>query len=444
MTEQARQPDEGRATAEKTRAGNYFVANYPPFSFWKEELKSRVEDVLVEPPRPNVPLGLYVHVPFCRQRCDFCYFKVYTDKNASAVTRYLDGVLRELDLYKDGAAIRGRKPTFVYFGGGTPSYLSSDQLEMLFEGLRDRLPWDDVEEVAFECEPGTLSEKKAHTLKRLGVTRLSFGIENFDPGILERNNRAHRGEEIYRVYGYARDAGFPLINIDLIAGMVGETDANWQHCIAETLKLAPDMVTIYLMEIPYNTTIYQRMRAHDREEAPVADWATKRRWVDEAFRAFEQHGYRVSSTTTALKGEGEFVYRDRLWKGADLLSLGVSSFSHLSGVHYQNLASFEGYLESVERGVRPIQRAYALSPDEQLIREFVLQLKLGRLSIAAFRDKFGVDVRERFREPLETHRRDGMIDWDDEHVFTSREGLFQIDRLLWDFFLPEHVTERYA
>ena len=116
----------------ETTAGNYFVANYPPFAFWKPEFIPQFENALSTlNSQPSTPLGLYTHIPFCRKRCHFCYFKVYTDKDSSEVRGYLDALLKELTVYASKPVIGGRKPKFVYFGGGTPSYLSPDQLKFL-------------------------------------------------------------------------------------------------------------------------------------------------------------------------------------------------------------------------------------------------------------------------------------------------------------------------
>src|SRR6185436_7388745 len=115
--------------------------------------------------------------------------------------------------------------------------------------------WRSAEEITFECEPGTLTESKIASIRKIGVTRLSLGVENFDDAILEANGRAHRSAEIGRSYAFARSLEFPQINIDLIAGMLGETDKNWRACIQRTLELDPDSVTIYQMELPFNTTI---------------------------------------------------------------------------------------------------------------------------------------------------------------------------------------------
>ena len=431
--------------AAATKTGNYFVANYPPFSTWRVEHAHVATERLAQPPAEGAPFGLYVHIPFCRKRCDFCYFRVYTDKNADAVHRYLDAVVEEARMHAQQAAVRGRAPQFVYFGGGTPSYLSVDQLTRLFDGLHQHIAWHGAEEVTFECEPGTLQEQKVHALKDMGVTRLSLGVENFDADILARNNRAHRAKEIDRAYGFARDAGFRQINIDLIAGMIGETDDNWRRCIDRTLDLAPDSVTIYQMEIPFNTTVAKRMKDGEQEIAPVADWETKRRWVDEAFAALEAEGYYVGSAYTAARGDdATFMYRDGLWHGADLLGLGVASFGHIGGVHYQNVHDFDPYLERVEAGTLPVHRALQLTDDQRLIREFILQLKLGSVDTRPFHDKFGVDPLQRFAAPLKQHEDNGYLRIDGSRVELARHGLLQVDRLLHDFFPDEHREVRYA
>src|SRR5262249_51997237 len=158
---------------EKTGLGNYFVANYPPFSFWKPAYLANAKAALQAGPSPKTPLGLYLHIPFCRKRCKFCYFRVYTDKNARDVETYAHALIKEVELYSRMPILGGRALHYVYFGGGTPSYLSASQLRDLLERLQAILPWDRAREVTFECEPGTLQQHKLATLKELGVTRLS-------------------------------------------------------------------------------------------------------------------------------------------------------------------------------------------------------------------------------------------------------------------------------
>ncbi len=429
----------------ETEVGSYFISNYPPYSQWGTGEVSHAEEVISKVPGKDTPLGLYLHIPFCRKRCKFCYFRVYTDKSAKEVEVYVDALTREMALYKDQAVFSNRPLRFVYFGGGTPSYLGSRQLKSLVDRLEESVTWADAEEVTFECEPGTLSEPKVAALKDVGVTRLSLGVENFNADVLEENGRAHRSDEIFRAYEWIQGAGFSQVNIDLIAGMVGETDSNWKDCIEKTLELSPDSVTIYQMELPYNT-VYSQSILSDGQTSPVADWEQKRAWVKYAFEQLEQNGYEVSSGYTMVKSSNNknFSYRDSLWHGSDMVGTGVASISHVGGVHYQNLDRLEDYVEAIDQGRLPINRAYPLKPKELLIRELILQLKLGVIDAGYFRNKFGVEILEEFSPAFKRWSEEGFMSWDGDRIEVSREGIIRIDGLLPEFFLPEHQGKRYT
>ncbi|MDY3557551.1 coproporphyrinogen III oxidase family protein [Gemmata sp. JC673] len=451
------------AEQEKTGLGNYFIANYPQFSFWSSSYLPDAERAVNSPPRPSVPLGLYLHIPFCRKRCKFCYFRVYTDKNASDISVYLNAITKEVELLSKTACVGGRPLDYVYFGGGTPSYLSASQLDGLMTRLRAIMPWDQAREVTFECEPGTLQKHKLETLRAHGITRLSLGVENFKPEILQYNGRAHSEDEIYRAFGWARELGFPQINIDLIAGMVGEDWDNWKRCVAKLLDLQPDCVTVYQMELPYNTEFSKALRVKDgaartsldliqpaegtvSPAGNVADWPTKRAWTKYAFDELVKNGYEVSSATTVVKSKAntKFVYREALWRGADMFGTGVASFGHVNGVHMQNLDTWEAYVGRLEAGELPLGRAFPTTERDRLIREVVLLLKTGHLDVNYFLDKYGVDIRTEFREPLAKLDREGWLKVTEEGVDCTPEGLIQIDRHLPAFFDPQYLSSRYT
>jgi oxygen-independent coproporphyrinogen-3 oxidase len=364
------------------------------------------------------------------------------------VDQYLAMLGREWELYADRPALAGRPFNFVYFGGGTPSFLSTRQLETLVKRVTASRSWGTAEEITFECEPGTITRAKLAAIKHIGVTRLSLGVENFDDRILELNGRAHRSPEIDQVYRDARHLHFPQINIDLIAGMLGETDANWSACVRRTIELAPDSVTIYQMELPYNTTISKDLLKRGGQFAdPVAAWATKRRWVQEAFEALEQAGYTVGSAYTAVKdpAKARFLYRDRLWQGADMVGLGVASFGHINGVHLQNVDTWETYSAALERGEIPLGRAYRPTDEERMIREFILQLKRGSVDPTQFARKYRVDLLDRFRSQLASLEADGYLASATEDLIAlTRDGLLRVDVLLRRFFLPQHSGIRYT
>ena len=429
----------------KTEVGSYFVANYPPFSVWSPSHLPAVNEAFDNPPQNDARLGLYLHIPFCRKRCKFCYFRVYTDKNADDVETYLSALSREIDLYADRRGLKGRQFEFVYFGGGTPSFLSNAQLERVIERINHRWTWSSAKEVTFECEPGTLKESKLETIKKIGVTRLSLGVEHFDDEILSSNGRAHKSPEIFRAWEWIRNVGFPQVNIDLIAGMLGETEDKWKYAVEQAIKLDADSVTIYQMEVPFNTTIAREAKAAGGV-SPVASWAQKRAWVDYAFKQFEAQGYKVSSAYTLVRPERHagFVYRDSLWHGADLVGTGVASFGHFQGVHYQNVDTWEQYIEKIEGGQLPLNRALPITEHQKLIREMILQLKTGQIDASYFRQKFGEEIRQEFAPQFSSLVAENFAEIAGDKISLNRQGLLRVDSLLHRFFEPEFQNVRYT
>jgi oxygen-independent coproporphyrinogen-3 oxidase len=430
----------------KTEVGSYFISNYPPFSAWSTDQVEEVRAALMSPPA-DVPLGLYLHIPFCRKRCKFCYFKVFTEKNSTEVERYLAALSREIELVSKLPVMGSRPFRFVYFGGGTPSFLSSRQLERLVDRLRANVSWDAAEEVTFECEPGTLSEAKVKTLREIGVTRLSLGVEHFDDEILRENGRAHESPEIYKAWPWIQAAGFANTNIDLIAGMVGDTTEKWRETVRRAVELSPDSVTIYQMELPFNT-VYSKDILGGVIETPVADWPTKREWLDYAYDALAAAGYSVSSAYTMVKHPERvnFSYRDNLWRGSDLLATGIASFGHISGVHYQNHPEWEQYCGSLEASELPLNRALAITPHQRLVREMILQLKKGYLDVGYFRKKFGVDIVEEWQDAWSGYEAEELatLDAGRNRIELTRQGLLRVDSMLPAFFEPQHQGVRYT
>lgn len=430
----------------KTEVGSYFISNYPPYSQWKKDALHEIEAALTSPPKAETPLGLYLHIPFCRKRCKFCYFKVFTDNRASDIELYVQALSREIELVSQLPVMGSRPFRFVYFGGGTPSFLSPKQLTSLVDRLRSSVHWDDAEEVTFECEPGTLSQPKVQAIRDMGVTRLSLGVENYSDAILQENGRAHLAPEVYKAWDWIVDAGFPNVNIDLISGMVGETWDNWKDNIRRVIDMSPESVTIYQMELPFNT-VYSKDILGEKIETPVADWPLKRAWVDYAFDELAAAGYHVSSAYTMVKDPAKvnFSYRDNLWMGSDLLATGIASFGHVSGVHYQNLPEWDQYIQPLtEQGQLPLGRAYTPTPHQALIREMILQMKKGHLEVTYFREKFAVDIVSHWQDEWNMHAENGMLEIEDDTIRLTRKGLLQVDSLLPVFFETDHQGVRYT
>ncbi len=432
------------APAPEPVAGNYFVAVYPPFSAWQSNQAPALHEALARPASAE-PLGVYVHLPFCRRKCDYCYYLSYIAQPADVVDRYLETVVRELALYADRPGVEGRSPAFVYFGGGTPSSLSSTQIRRLVAGLRRGLAWNGIEEVTFECAPRSVRPEFVETLREAGVTRLSMGVQSFDDELLRLNGRVHLADDVARAYEIIRRGDFAWVNLDLMCGLLGETEDQWRESVRRVIELAPDGVTIYQTEIPHNTRTYRDLKARAGLAEPVS-WDTKRHRLEEGFRELERAGYTVVSGYNAVKDprRHRFCYQDYLWRGADMLGLGVGAFGYFGGVHAQNEVTLEEYQSAVARGEIPVKRAFELSAQDRIVREFVLRLKTGEVPLAPFRDRFGANLQEMFAQPLRALAEEGWLKSTEEAVKLTRAGLVRVDRLLSHFYDPRFQSVRYT
>lgn len=424
--------------------GNYFIAVYPPFSAWQPAHVPALETALSKtcPPRP---VGLYVHLPFCQKKCDYCYYLSYIGKTAEAVDRYIGTLELELNLYAKRPALRGRPISFIYFGGGTPSMLTSCQARRLGNGLHSALPWDNVEEVTFECAPRSVRRDLLENLRKIGVTRLSMGVQSFDNMVLKRNGRIHLSEDVRRAFALIQEAGFDWVNLDLMVGLMGETRESWRYSIRQIIDLGPESVTLYQTEIPCNTQLYWDWRGGGLPSAPVP-WEIKRMRLAYGFNELERAGYTVVSGYAAVKDpiRHRFLYQHDLWHGGDMLGLGVGSFGYFDGVHYQNEVTIEKYKDKVGRQFLPIKRALSLSDRDRLVREFILQFKRGQVATRPFQTRFGADITRVFARPLEELAAEGLLTVSSEGVRLTRAGLLQVDRLLPRFYDPQYRDVRYT
>ncbi len=263
-------------------------------------------------------------------------------------------------------------------------------------------PWNEAAEVTFECAPKTTTERKLAVLHEMGVTRISLGVQQLDDAVLKQNDRIHLVHDVERAYSAIQHIGFQTVNIDLMVGLVGETEQSFRKSLERIIEMKPNSVTIYQMEIPQNTPLYRALRDGSLE-SELTTWSVKRARLGHAFTQLEQAGYTIRSAYTAVRDpeQNRFLYQYDQYHDADLLGIGVASFSYLAGVHYQNITSLEEYLTSLSSDRLPLHRAYPLDDDERLVREFVLQLKLGQIEARYFRDKFDVEICQRFAEPLQ-------------------------------------------
>lgn len=430
---------------EEPLAGNYFVAAYPPFSVWSRTHLPAFTQVLEQAPAHDARLGFYVHLPFCQHKCDYCYYLSYIHQKPEVINHYLETLVREYKLYAAHPAVAGREVSFAYFGGGTPSLLTPAQVRFLGDNLKGLLDWSKVREITYELAPRSVRPNLLKALVEIGVNRFSMGVQSFDNSLLKMNGRVHMVEDVERAYQMMRQHGIDWINLDLMVGLVGETGKLWVESVKRMIELEPESVTIYQTEIPYNTTLYHDMKS-GKLAGEVVPWSVKRRRLAMAFQMLEAAGYTIVSGYAAVKDpvRHRFHYQHDLWHGADMLGLGVASFGYLGGTHVQNAASLPEYQAKVEGGELPVTRAYALEASDRLVREFIMQLKLGRVEVSPFREKFGLNIRDVFAQPLDNLEKREFLRCDDSGIALTRRGLLQVDRLLPEFYDSRYANLRYS
>ena len=455
--------------AAQSERGSYFVAAYPPFSQWTADALEDYRRAREQPESAPAPsLGLYVHIPFCVDRCRYCYYLSYDragrtdraddrgdldrgdldrgDLDRGALDRYVDALVAELATYAERPAIAGRELDFVYFGGGTPSLLSRSALERLFAGLQSALPLTGAREVTFECTPRSVTPAKMELLRAVGVTRLSLGVQQLDDEVLARNGRVHLVRHVEAAYDAIRRAGFPIVNLDLMVGLVGETEVSLMRSLERVIGMDPESVTIYQMEIPPNTPLYRDLESGRQSAGELADWEEKHRRLTLAFDRLAAAGYSPISAYAMVRDPERhpFLYQREQYHGADLLGIGASAFGYVQGVHHQNAASLRRYVEAVEAGELPLDRAYRLDHADRLVREVVLQLKLGRLDRGELRERFGVDVLDCFLDCLEPLLQAGWLTVDGNEIRLTPLGVPRVDHLIPAFYREAHRGVRYS
>jgi oxygen-independent coproporphyrinogen III oxidase len=402
-------------TSELTRRG--FVINYPHFRHWRREAGA-------EGLSPK-PLNIYVHLPYCLQRCAYCHFKTTTLRKTqmSEIDRYVSALCREIDLASARFRLRERQTISVYFGGGTPTLLSGDNIDRIMETLRRNLTLDDIE-INFEAEPVSLNRRKADILKRHGVNRINLGIQSFCDEIVFRTGRRDTEKQAREAIEIALSTG-AVVNIDLISGLLGETPETWAYSIRRALETGAPSITIYKLEVYANTEYYAELR---RQNISLPSDDEELEFARHAFDQLYAAGYEPVNFFTFTKGGGSVQrHITTKWQGTDVYAFGSSAFGTLGNWAYQNTLELDRYAELVEQGVLPIFRGYVYNALELMTRDVILGMKLVRFDRRAFMARHGLDVMRLCGPAIRKLEDDEFLTVDDEAIVLSRKGILYGD-----------------
>ncbi len=318
------------------------------------------------------PIGLYLHIPFCRQRCDFCAFYLELYRKGAADT-FLQALRTEVRLQAAQERINGRAFQSVYFGGGTPTTLRAGQLTDILADIRQYLPLTPQCEITVEAQPGTVSQSDLSTLFDAGVNRMSFGAESMQDEELVGIGRPALAREIVEAVLWAREAGFTNINLDLMYGLPDQTLQSWKDTIGQCLELAPEHFSCYALTVEEGTRLAHDIR-HHRVQAPddsiqvAMDQTAQSMLNDAGYQQYEISNY-------AKPG---FACRHNLlyWTHGDYLGLGPSAQSLVNGVRFGNVANLTSYQTALAQQTLPTQDESVLTKEEQLRDAVIFGLRL--------------------------------------------------------------------
>ena len=364
------------------------------------------------------PAGIYIHIPFCRSRCSYCDFAtgIY---NVDVAERYIASVAREIDSYTETST--PAQVDAIYLGGGTPSLLTSDQLELLLDAVHRRFQVADNVEVTLEMNPGTVTEETLWAFRQLGVNRASFGAQTFNDYELARLGRSHTAQQTRETFRLLRKTGFDNVSLDLIAGLPGQTVEEWQRNVDEALSMRSEHLSFYLLEVHEGTPLANHIRT-GLQPTPDEDLAAEmyELMLDQASEAGYRH-YEISNL--CLPGY-ESRHNTKYWTGSPYFGFGCSAHSY-DGVaaRWSNERDVGGYVSLIEAGKSPIVERRELNEDDRQSEAVFLGLRMMEgYNVRDYQNRFGVDLIERHRENLKRFTDAGLVELDNDVLRLTRSG----------------------
>ena len=320
-------------------------------------------------PSRRGPLGVYLHIPFCRQRCSYCSFNT-GPYHPAAMDRFHSALLDEIDLVGEAAWAGDVTIGTVFFGGGTPSLLEPIELETILDRLRKRFALDPGAEVTVECNPESLTRAKAEGYRLAGVNRLSLGVQSLDDDLLVRLGRLHSSDDARRAFDAARSAGVDNVSLDLMYGLPGQDVARWESTVREVLAWRPEHLSAYALTLDEGSRwAGEGVAGLPGEETVTAQyWALARMAREAGYEHYEISNY----ARRGFRSRHNQVY----WRAEEYLALGPGACGFLGDVRYGNVKPVERYCTALEAGGLPLGTHEVLTPAQRKAEKVILGLRL--------------------------------------------------------------------
>ena len=383
-------------------------------------------------------LGIYIHIPFCKQKCYYCDFVSFLNKK-EYIEKYIETLRREIDGYD----LSNYNITTIYIGGGTPSRIPSEKIQEILEKIRQKISknqtrWEDIE-ITIELNPGTVDEEKIKKYKKIGINRLSIGLQSTNNKLLKEIGRIHTFEDFKDTYNTVKKVGFENINVDLMIGLPNQTISDVKESLNEIIKLNPTHVSVYSLIVEENTKMEQLI---NNKELQLPDEELERQMYWYVKNTLELNGYNHYEISNFAKKGKESKHNLNCWEQKEYIGLGLAAYSYLNGVRYGNTSDIEKYInvqdflnssELEESGIRIVDEVQSL---EDKRKEYMLLSlrKIDGVSIQNFKEKFVENPIFLFRKELEKLVNEKLITIDGDSIKLTNKGL-DLANIVWEEFV---------
>lgn len=330
--------------------------------------------------------GLYLHIPFCEKKCIYCDF--YSIERTEEIETFTDNLCQEITLRAQQQQSSPLAET-VFFGGGTPSLLSPAQMEKIMTTVRKNFPIADTAEITMECNPGTVTRDSLSAYRRLGINRLSFGVQSFDEQELQFLQRIHSPQQAVEAIELARAAGFDNINMDLMFALPDQQKKTWQNSLQKMIELQPDHISAYSLIFEEGTPLFALMKkglanpAKEEHDAELYEIA-----IDTLTAA----GYAQYEVSNFAQPDKQCRHNVLYWSGDRYCSFGPSAHGFIGDERYWNFRSLRRYSDYIQRGILPIANKETLQIHEQMFERAFLELRAKGIRLQQFMSDFSLDI----------------------------------------------------
>ena len=360
-----------------------------------------------------MPAGIYLHIPFCRSRCSYCDFATDVFKSDDTVERYVSAIVKEIESF----SLTTEAVETIYFGGGTPSLLAPAQLEKILNSIYKKFRVESKIELTMEMNPATVTAETLKSYKSLGVNRASFGAQTFDDTELKRLGRKHTASDVRETIELLRRAGFANVSFDLIAGLPRQTLADWERNLDEALKLKPEHLSLYLLEIHEGTPLAEQIRSH-RQPLPDEDLAGEmyEMMIEKTFKK----GYVQYEISNFSLPNYESKHNSKYWLCEPVFAFGVSAHSFDGKFRYANERDTAKYVNLIESN----DSAEVFREETDLASEFIflgLRLEKG-IDLTQYENRFGVNLKEKYAKDLRRFAELELTEYAGKHLRLTSKG----------------------